>query len=505
MSFKAESINNEEAEGRENKSRTRHRYNTNQRNSNNMRLRIGSASNTYGRSSSKRTNDPSYRYSKTLISSEPRGRRGTYTNSSGRDQKHEYRRTSERRPHFEATQPPYRSRQFHSSGNRQTPLNVYVVKNHYQAPIQRISSFRIDSGTLPEVHFNTPEPARHSRKPMIYTKEGSIVGSGYMTPLRHRRDSVRSSRNLSSRTGHRASRTDFTSHPNSSSEENNEQVFTQSRKQRKQRHLSHTAPTSSPRRTTNRNRENTKSPKHNKRDLSPDSAPKPEEIKLEDFLNCKSKKSTWKKKWVVLENNALRMYKSQDSKKDPTIIQLSYGIVKPVTKSMGAEHIFEIQTKEGSHYYFYADKPEITLQWQNACHTVCQAFIQDFIRANGSNDDPEIKSVLNDLMQLPYNNFCADCGKKDNSWASLKFGVFICIECSGTHRSLGAHVTSVKSVAHDVWTKEQVEEMKKMGNKKANRIWEKNIPEGRSKPTPDSSIREKEAWIISKYKKKDFR
>ena len=44
----------------------------------------------------------------------------------------------------------------------------------------------------------------------------------------------------------------------------------------------------------------------------------------------------------------------------------------------------------------------------------------------------------------------------DPEWADLNFGVFICIGCSGIHRSLGAHLSKVKSVALDEWTDENV-------------------------------------------------
>jgi hypothetical protein len=35
-------------------------------------------------------------------------------------------------------------------------------------------------------------------------------------------------------------------------------------------------------------------------------------------------------------------------------------------------------------------------------------------------------------------------------------GVFMCIRCSGIHRSMGTHISKVKSVDLDTWTPEQM-------------------------------------------------
>jgi len=70
------------------------------------------------------------------------------------------------------------------------------------------------------------------------------------------------------------------------------------------------------------------------------------------------------------------------------------------------------------------------------------------------------------VKSLPGNDKCAECGLKHPQWASVSFGTVFCLECSGVHRSLGVHISFVRSIAMDSWTPTQLAIMKAGGNMK---------------------------------------
>lgn len=50
------------------------------------------------------------------------------------------------------------------------------------------------------------------------------------------------------------------------------------------------------------------------------------------------------------------------------------------------------------------------------------------------------------LFFFPESSVCMDCGQPETSWGGATYGILLCVQCAGRHRSLGTHITVIKSV-----------------------------------------------------------
>lgn len=110
------------------------------------------------------------------------------------------------------------------------------------------------------------------------------------------------------------------------------------------------------------------------------------------------------------------------------------------------------------------------------------------------------------LASQRLNSTCADCYVKGATWTSLDFGVFICINCSGCHRSFGMHITRVRSTKLDAWSREDAKMLELVGNEVANSYYlsNKNGQFLKANPMSFGNSDSRRAHIKKKYIEKAY-
>ncbi|XP_068193181.1 arf-GAP with dual PH domain-containing protein 1 isoform X3 [Antennarius striatus] len=110
-------------------------------------------------------------------------------------------------------------------------------------------------------------------------------------------------------------------------------------------------------------------------------------------------------------------------------------------------------------------------------------------------------NIILKLAKQPENSRCADCGAHDPDWAVYRLGLFVCLNCSNTHRNLSNMVRSIKM---DIWEDELVELMKSSGNASAQAFYERAVPAYYYRPRENDYIVLRDQWIKAKYDRMEF-
>ncbi|KAJ1934534.1 hypothetical protein GGF37_006329, partial [Kickxella alabastrina] len=120
--------------------------------------------------------------------------------------------------------------------------------------------------------------------------------------------------------------------------------------------------------------------------------------------------------------------------------------------------------------------------------------------------DAQQRQRMAELAGVDGNDQCVDCGGPSPEWAATTVGALLCIECSGIHRSLGVHVSKVRSVKLDNWEPELLHIMRRLGNRRVNLIYEARRPslDEPRRPRAASARGDRQPFIMQKYANRLF-
>ncbi|KAF3987730.1 hypothetical protein FT663_02689 [Candidozyma haemuli var. vulneris] len=251
-------------------------------------------------------------------------------------------------------------------------------------------------------------------------------------------------------------------------------------------------------------------------------------------------KPGWHKEWVVLRDGQLKEY--SDWRKGKSLINkpidIALASVKPITYDK-RQFCFEIMTSKGQKHVFQAINDDDRDKWIRALYNagqITQKLLADDKKRKSSkpnlhlekpsylgddNDDekqgspvsiisnslastdPKEIDYLRAVHSLPQslNNYCADCSStKSVEWISLTFLVTLCVKCSSCHRSLGSHVTKVKSLKLDNFENENRVLLNYINNSRVNSY----LSDEKRKIHPEVDNDTRLSFIKDKYVNRSF-
>lgn len=69
---------------------------------------------------------------------------------------------------------------------------------------------------------------------------------------------------------------------------------------------------------------------------------------------------------------------------------------------------------------------------------------------------------------------CFDCNTPNPQWASISYGIFVCLDCAGIHRSYGTEISRIKSINMDHWNLLELKLIELGGNESLEKVFQQH-------------------------------
>jgi hypothetical protein len=232
---------------------------------------------------------------------------------------------------------------------------------------------------------------------------------------------------------------------------------------------------------------------------------------LRDFKNSvlNPVRREWKRRFFVVENGTFyyRRNAGNDAKSKGCIDLKLATVRNPKTEK---RFCFELVSRSPDvTYLLQAENEQDKAEWIHSIQATTANLLGLSVPGVNDGTGPGGGGEMPGMAVIGLaegNDVCADCPVRDPEWASINMGITLCLQCSGVHRSLGVHITKVRSLAMDEWPASRLDLMKHVGNNLFNRVWEGGLgaedqhlrPEASAdRATLDSYIRAK--YVDKKY------
>ncbi|QLQ78692.1 hypothetical protein HG537_0B00410 [Torulaspora globosa] len=234
----------------------------------------------------------------------------------------------------------------------------------------------------------------------------------------------------------------------------------------------------------------------------------------------------WLRQWIILDGNQLSVF--HPSKKIPIhTVDLSFACIKKINRTTieiqtsglpsltrastnSSSSVEHTNTNSKNHrsrvYLLFKDHSEAE-KWFDILKQVNLETKQYSSPAVGASskykDHTTTAASLIDVVMSEHesNSRCCDCGDSQTvEWISINLLCVLCIKCSGVHRSMGSHISKIRSLTLDSFTSPEILHLLQndVSNANVNSIYESNNSEG-TKITSQSSNFERSQYIINKY------
>uniref|UniRef100_A0A673IQ34 Arf-GAP with SH3 domain, ANK repeat and PH domain-containing protein 1-like n=1 Tax=Sinocyclocheilus rhinocerous TaxID=307959 RepID=A0A673IQ34_9TELE len=187
------------------------------------------------------------------------------------------------------------------------------------------------------------------------------------------------------------------------------------------------------------------------------------------------------------------------SNRQPVKLNLLTCQVKPSTED---RKCFDLISHNRTYHFQAEDEQEFIIWISVLTNSKEEALNMAFRGEQGGGDDgleDLTKAIIDDVLRMPGNEVCCDCGAPDPKWLSTNLGILTCIECSGIHREMGVHISRIQSMELDKLGTSELLLAKNVGNNSFNEIMEGNLPWPSPKPTPASDMTVRKEFINAKY------